>query len=295
MQKYRIGNPGLWFDIESIGANRQPQRRPAWQRHVQSLPRWARCLITGLLVLCASLGFLRGCRDLHDQAIKQYPTDYSKLPGRVTTPARGAHPVRFSDEAFPGSIDERYAFIKALASGQEGKAALYIDRTDSSTVVVKIFYSISRNRLPSVLIDIYRDYTTTWPAEIEANLLLSTHSGSDFVPVVDYFILQTPSGWFWALVTPFIARGTLAHLANDERESTTKRTIEEIDSFYRPIFDAMLGQLRDLHSMGYCHDDVKPDNIFVDHPRRWLLGDLGNVRHINHPWHSTKSWVRQNQ
>ncbi|KAM3421280.1 hypothetical protein BST61_g1682 [Cercospora zeina] len=311
MQKYRIGSTGLWFDIENIGAQRQRQYRPAWQRYVQSLPRWARCLITGLLVLCATLGFLRGCRDLHDQAIKQYPTDYSKLQAPAASLAKSAHPVRFSGgisrpqrfsglsgedpQAFPSSIDDRYAFIKALASGQEGEAALYSDRTDGSTVVVKVFYSISRNRLPSAMIDIYGNYTTTWPAEIEANLLLSTRSGSDVVPVVDYFILQTPLGWFWALVTPFIARGTLVHLANDERNSTKKSTIDGIHAFYRPTFDAMLGQLRDLHSMGYCHDDVKPDNIFIDHQHRWLLGDLGNVRHMHHPWHSTKSWIRQNQ
>ncbi|PPJ61177.1 hypothetical protein CBER1_10293 [Cercospora berteroae] len=310
MQKYRIGSTGLWFDIESIGAQRQ--RRPAWQRYVQSLPRWARCAVTGLLVFCATLGFLRGCRDLHDQAIKQYPTDYSKLQPPVAAFTGSAHSVRFSGgiarpqrfvsgsynedlQTFPNSIDERYAFIKALASGKEGKAALYHDRTDGSTVVVKIFYSISRNRLPPAIVDTFANFTTMWPAEIEASMLLGTRSDSDFVPVVDYFILQTPSGWFWALVTPFIARVTLAHLAEDERTSTTNRTIDEIDALYRPTFDAMLNQLQGLHSMGYCHDDVKPDNIFVDHPHRWLLGDLGNVRHTDHPWHSTKSWIRQNQ
>lgn len=310
MQKYRIGSTGLWFDIENIGAQRQ--RRPAWQRYVQNLPRWARCAITGLLVLCAALGFLRGCRDLNDQAIKQYPTDYSKLQPPVAAFTESAHPVRFSSgiarpqrfvsgsykedlQTFPNSIDERYAFIKALASGKEGKAALYHDRTDGSTVVVKIFYSISRNRLPTAIVDTFANFTTMWPAEIEASLLLGTRRDSDFVPVVDYFILQTPSGWFWALVTPFIARGTLAHLAEDERSSSTNRTIDEIDALYRPTFDAMLSQLQDLHSMGYCHDDVKPDNIFVEHPHRWLLGDLGNVRHTDHPWHSTKSWIRQNQ
>ncbi|EME88604.1 uncharacterized protein MYCFIDRAFT_209856 [Pseudocercospora fijiensis CIRAD86] len=27
----------------------------------------------------------------------------------------------------------------------------------------------------------------------------------------------------------------------------------------------------------------------------WLLGDLGNLRHVGHQWHTTRSWLRQNQ
>ncbi|KAI5360490.1 putative serine/threonine-protein kinase, active [Septoria linicola] len=322
MQKHQIGQTGFWYDNEIGQHNHHHYRRPSWhswQRQAHHLPRWVKLLLTGLIALCAGVGFLRGCGELHDQAVKQSPTDYHKLRGgRSDIVKASTNPVRYAtriatpettndvgDTLVPSldswaensnAIDQRYVFLKSLASGKEGQADLYIDKQNGSTVVVKTFNAIARNHLPLTIAHNFANYTTTWPAEIEASLLLGKHDDhSGYVPVVDYFILQTPSGWTWALVTPFIARGTLAALAADEHGSGIGRTADELDAFYRPTFEAMLDQLRDLHVSGYCHDDVKPDNIFVRHPEHWLLGDLGNVRHINHPWHSTRSWMRQNQ
>lgn len=322
MQKYHIGQSGFWYDIEIGQHNHHHYRRPSWhswQRQAHHLPRWVKLLLTGLIALCAGVGFLRGCGELHDQAVKQLPTDYHKLrTGRLDVVKASTNPVRYATRiASSGmetdvgdtirlsldrwtensnAIDQRYVFLKSLASGKEGQANLYIDKQDGSTVVVKTFNVIARNHLPVAIAHNFVNYTTTWPAEIEASLLLGKDDGdSGYVPVVDYFILQMPSGWTWALVTPFIARGTLANLAADENDSEPRRTADELDVSYRPTFEAMLHQLHTLHESGYCHDDIKPDNTFVRHPKHWLLGDLGNVRHINHPWHSTRSWIRQNQ
>lgn len=318
MQEHRsAGHTDCWRDVEKAHLSHHHQRRWLWQRQAHNLPRSARYLVCGLVALCAVFGFMRGYSDFRDQALKQYPTDYHKLYIGRPHISKPSHPVRFSEHTSPsaawtapttatadsgakeslgGKIDERYLYVKGLGSGQEGKADLYIDQQDGSTVVVKIFSSIARNWLPTSISRGYANYTTTWPAEIEASLLLGSHDGSSgYVSVMDYFILQTPSGWSWALVTPFMARGTLAQLAADEHDSSIRDTTDELDATYRHNFEAMLSQLRTLHRAGYCHDDVKPDNIFIQDPEHWLLGDLGNVRHVEHPWHGTKSWTRQNQ
>lgn len=291
-------------DIEIVSyyhRHHHHQRRRSWQRQAHNLPRWVRYLVAGFVTICAFAGFIRGCNELHDQAIKQLPTDYHKLQNGRPHLSSPSHPIRFDERTPPdgkhvgtsrGDIDERYLFVRPLASGQEGKADLYSDQQDGSAVVVKTFNSIARNRLPTSIANDFANYTTTWPAEIEASLLLEK---SGYVPVVDYFILQTPWGWSWALVTPFITWGTLANLATDERHVPIGRTTDQLDAAYRSSFEAMLHQLQGLHDAGYCHDDVKPDNIFIQNPEHWLLGDLGNVRHADHAWHRTRSWLRQNQ
>jgi serine/threonine protein kinase len=60
-------------------------------------------------------------------------------------------------------------------------------------------------------------------------------------------------------------------------------------------FSHLLQDLHTLHKRGYCHDDVKPQNIFIESPEHWLLGDLGNARNVEHGWHSTNLWRRRNQ
>ncbi|CAL8578748.1 hypothetical protein XPA_004521 [Xanthoria parietina] len=63
----------------------------------------------------------------------------------------------------------------------------------------------------------------------------------------------------------------------------------------RPALHRLLGSLARLHRMGVCHNDVKPDNIYVEDELYWLLGDLGNVREIHHPYYSTPQWHREGQ
>lgn len=61
------------------------------------------------------------------------------------------------------------------------------------------------------------------------------------------------------------------------------------------MLEVSLVSLKELHSHGLCHDNIKPDNIFVADTQHWLLGDLGNVRHFGHPWHTSDEWERRGQ
>ena len=105
----------------------------------------------------------------------------------------------------------------------------------------------------------------------------------------------------WYMVMPAVG-GTLEHHGPELQRSSRDKaahlrpTISKLDSEYRPALHGVLVALNRLHSEGYCHDDVKPDNIFLgnDHAAQWLLGDLGNVRDAGHAYHATVDYTIRN-
>lgn len=237
---------------------------------------------------------MRGISDAHDQHVKQYPTDFSILHlGDNDTLALQPpdQPVRYTQGS---QIDERYTYLRELGHGQEGSADLYADLESGDIVVAKTFTTIARNPLPAILAEDFEGVATTWPSEIEAGILLSSHL-SGFVPVRDYFVLQTEGlGHSWTMISPFLSNGTLESFAKREGSNSHVST-GLLDEYYRPALDRVLRSLDRLHRLDLCHDDVKPDNFFMKDSLDWLLGDLGNLRHVGHQWHNTRSWVRQNQ
>lgn len=232
---------------------------------------------------------------------------------------------------------------KKLGSGREGDTFAFED------AVIKVFRpgrSPLRNCLPGSA------PKTAWPPEIPASLLLgglqpaqeiSNNKGiipdqTDFVPVLDYFFIPTSPAHDvgeWYLVTPFLRSGTLGHLAERLRGGSAgpSLTVEEADARFRPSFDRLLQSLDHMHSThGLCHDDIKPDNIFVtdfhahtsssaangssggsieeEHSTQdehhlveeevegkgshWILADLGNARQPSHPYHASLLWAHDN-
>lgn len=273
-----------------------------WSKHYHSLPQYLRRLIWAVLLVVLIGGVTRHVMDEQDFALKQYASDFSTLinaqPQALWHPQR---PVRIQNGSH---IDERYVFMRQLGKGNEGTAALYVDTTDGEVVVVKTFQSrlkngksILRNDLPDALTGDFEGYGPKWPTDIEASLLFGSRTGingSAFVPVRDYFILQNDrSTWQWALVTPFIEGGTLETLADSTK--VHERTPQKLDTIFRPVLDVVLSNLGSLHASGFCHDDIKPDNIFIADTKHWLIGDLGCVRPFAHPWHSTGRIKRDNQ
>lgn len=273
-----------------------PSRHLAqWRYWYARIPRWVRVLVIALVLTTAAAGFSRGVRDLHDQAVKRLPTDFSLLQVDRDPFWHPEQPIRRLDGV---KIDDRYTFIKQLGAGKEGAAALYADshRGDETVVIKSFIPEVARNPTPEGLENLFGSFTSHWPAEIEAGILLNNaHSGhnSVYLPVLDYFILQSAGHWTWNLVTPYVSQGNLLKLAATER--AFNRSLDELDRLYRPILVELLHGLEPLHFAGLCHDDIKPDNIFIYAPDDWLLGDLGNVRHLEHSWHRARSWRRQNQ
>lgn len=184
-----------------------------------------------------------------------------------------------------------------LGSGWEGTTFAYDD------MAIKTFApgrSPFRNCVPG-------KPPLKWPTEIPAslyfgNLLDSEGSTSTlretrrypagFLPVKSYFIagaVSAPSDQ-WHLVTPLI-QGNLNYIA----DNVHRRSYRELDLRYRPAFNRVLRALESMHYAGFCHDDIKPSNIFVQGDSQWILGDLGNVRHVSHPYHSSRLWKDNGQ
>jgi len=143
---------------------------------------------------------------------------------------------------------------------------------------------------------------TRWPTEIPASLAMGTIQG--FLPVGDIFYSSTSSEQEaqWHLVTPLMEGGTLQTLAKTiaRNQTDTELAIRTLDVRFRPRFDELLGALQVLHKKGLCHDDLKLDNVFVaqpsmEHDGEWLLGDLGNVRELSHPYHASRIWTHSNK
>ncbi|KAL6706643.1 hypothetical protein ACN47E_005185 [Coniothyrium glycines] len=191
-----------------------------------------------------------------------------------------------------------------LGSGWEGKVFSY------KSYVIKTFTpgrSPFRNCAPGL-------NGERWPTEIPASLLFGHSSTSctsyghvapqmtnttieGILPVLTCFKsvmpAENPEGWH--LVTPLLEGGSLPAFSQVIRKAATYRTWQEIDDTYRPAFDRVLASLQSLHRAGYCHDDIKPANIFVRNDTTWVLGDLGNVREIFHPYHSSRLWKDNGQ
>ena len=263
------------------------ERRLRKQAH-----RIALCLVLGLL-------FIRTIRDQLDAIARESPVDFSPLHERADTYLQ--QPEK-AVRHFNGShIDERYHLQRTLKAGGQGSVYLYHDAFSAPTklVIVKTISAVARNKLPPQLLHTFGNFTSTWPSEIDASLSVTAASQEEappYVPVHDYFILEdsSPSAkdWTWALVTPFISAGTIHDLAKELR--SIGRT-EHIDKTYRSTFYKLLIDLQELHRRQFCHDDIKPKNIFVESSTRWLLGDLGNTRQVDHAWHGTRLWKRRNQ
>jgi serine/threonine protein kinase len=220
---------------------------------------------------------------------KYSATDFDSHNGglqtRSWTPDDG-HTV-FQDELIANR-----ASWKVLGEGWEGKVFTYEDS------VIKTFTpgrSPFRNCAPDA---------TKWPTEIPASLQFggtatddanTTHDG--FLPVKAHFMASTTPGEpaEWHLVTPLLKSGNLASLARKLSMEEQPMSYEQIDARYRPAFNELLKNMGTLHGAGYCHDDVKPGNVFIQDESHWVIGDLGNVREVEHPYHSSRIWKDNGQ
>lgn len=181
---------------------------------------------------------------------------------------------------------------KVLGEGWEGKVFAFEDS------VIKTFTpgrSPFRNCAPDA---------TKWPTEIPASLQFGGSAADEanatkngFLPVRAHFMASTMPGEpaEWHLVTPLLKGGNLRSLANNLSSEETPVAYSQVDARYRPAFNQLLENLGTLHRAGYCHDDIKPANIFVQDESYWAIGDLGNIREVSHPYHSSRIWKDNDQ
>ncbi|KAF2765484.1 hypothetical protein EJ03DRAFT_258862, partial [Teratosphaeria nubilosa] len=145
---------------------------------------------------------------------------------------------------------------------------------------------------------------TRWPAEIPASVLLAGRENgswmgpSGFIPVTDFFFASTAQKQpgEWHLVTPLVAGGNLLDVVGRMRVSGAFLDYRQVDEHFRPSFHRVLETLQAMHDRGFCHDDIKADNVFVgDGDADWILGDLGSVREVANPFHRSRIWQNHRQ
>lgn len=194
---------------------------------------------------------------------------------------------------------------KRLGGGCEGATFVH------GTHVIKTFNSgkLPRNCMPveqggfwTAVGDHWEQ--TRWPPEIPASILLagqedSSKESTGLVPVTDFFLAETEAdvGVRWHLVSRLASGGNLYNLARRLRQGISEEPqFRAVDEAFRPAFHSILETLRNVHEHGLCHDDVKPDNIFIgEDDSQWYLGDLGNIRHVEHPYHGSRIWQLNDQ
>ncbi|KAL5119085.1 hypothetical protein ACEQ8H_003009 [Pleosporales sp. CAS-2024a] len=222
-----------------------------------------------------------------------FETDRNELYPRLTRPDD-------EDAIFQEELTSNRKDWNILNEGWEGKLFVY------KSSVIKTFTpgrSPFRNCAPGMV--------DKWPTEIAASLRFAgTEQKTDldhdenltrltgFLPIRAYFKASpTPtSAPEWHLVTPLLRSGNLKDLAKRlSSRSAEGRSARELDATYRPAFEHLLYALQRLHDARYCHDDIKPENVFVQNENNWLLGDLGNLRHVSHPYHSSRLWLDNKQ
>jgi serine/threonine protein kinase len=246
-------------------------------------------LILFVLALFHQHNLYLACRDA--LIAKYSPTDFG-----VNINEAYPQPLRRDDENLQlrdDLIANRAEWIE-LGEGIEGKTFMY------NGTVIKTFTperSPFRNCAPGASGE-------RWPTEIPATLHfggsydnsqpMNITSGG-FLPVMAYFTASTssPVRTEWYLITPLLERGSLSALA--KKQYKLNESYREIDIQYRPAFNRLLRSLGSLHEAGFCHDDVKPGNIFVEDDSDFVLGDLGNLRQVAHPYHTSLLWKKSNQ
>ncbi|KAH6622085.1 hypothetical protein C7974DRAFT_215882 [Boeremia exigua] len=259
----------------------RPFRISAPQRSLYNL-RYRLALVLFIFVLLEQHRFFFKYRTA--LAIKYSPTELPTATKQQSWvfDGEGAH--------YQDYIVANRAAWRALGKGWEGKTFVYQDS------VIKTFTpgrSPFRNCAPGTADE-------RWPTEIPASLYFggsernTTFSHDSFLPVRTFFMAPSSTDRAeWHLVTPLLKGGDLEDLTAKERKR--REIYRNIDAQYRPAFTGFLRSLQVLHEAGYCHDDVKPGNVLVADSAHWILADLGNIRHLTHPYHTSLLWQENRQ
>ncbi|KAF8544573.1 hypothetical protein BDD12DRAFT_872815 [Trichophaea hybrida] len=220
--------------------------------------------------------------------------------------------VRKLNEA-TNSFEPEYVYSHRLGRGFEGQADIYTSRTTDQSVVIKTFFSFTREEyIPKkVAVRLLRDYNITekrWPVDISATLrrynAKSPMADDLTVHPIDVFYVPRPEIELgpreraplpWRMVLPLYNSGSLdfAQAALAYLNLTTT----EIDFLYRPRYKTVFEALGRMHTTmelesnatGFCHDDIKIDNLFLrNEAHEIMVGDMGQSRPLSHAYH--KKW-----
>ncbi|KAF7211309.1 serine/threonine-protein kinase SBK2 isoform X1 [Nothobranchius furzeri] len=149
---------------------------------------------------------------------------------------------------------ETFRVLKQLGEGSYGKVMLAVHRKTGTPMALKFF-----PRESTSLLSFLREYNVS--------LSFCTHPSLTRALGIAY---ATPSHYIFA---------QQASLFGDLYDVIVPEVGMEEDSCQR-VVSQLCGALSHLHSLGFVHRDVKPENVFLcDSACRWVkLGDFGMVK-----------------
>jgi hypothetical protein len=170
----------------------------------------------------------------------------------------------------PGAVIDNYQLINLLGSGGFGTVYQAVDRTTKARAAVKVMHWT-----PEKTHEVARFL-------LREQLLYKTLTHPN---VARYYA----SGCYdqcYFIAMEFVSEGSLTSAINKFT------TVEKIAAIAADLFDA----LHYLHSLGYVHRDIKPDNLFVTRAdsngvRRGKLGDFGQLKPRKNPFLITRTDV----
>ncbi|MFJ6755731.1 AAA domain-containing protein [Streptomyces sp. NPDC091273] len=176
----------------------------------------------------------------------------------MTHESWSSSPDKQQEELALQIIAQRFA-LPASPAGEGGHAKLFksVDlENDNATVAVKIFN-------PSTNLD-DRVLKAAWANELTAYQALGDHA--NLARLIDWGRCDDGSPY---LVFEWLEKDLLKGL--DDLD------IEGWDDFW-PIARDILSGLQAIHSEGYVHRDVKPENVLITANGRFKLADFGTAR-----------------
>ncbi|XP_076864132.1 serine/threonine-protein kinase SBK1 [Brachyhypopomus gauderio] len=153
-------------------------------------------------------------------------------------------------------LTDHYQIIKLLGEGSYGKVLLAVHKKRGTPMALKFF-----PRESTSLLYFLREYNLS--LAFCSHPSLTSALGIAFSTPTHYVFAQQPSlyGDLFDVIIPEVGLA----------ESCVQRVASQIS-----------GALSHLHSLGFVHRDVKPENIFLcDRDCRWVkLGDFGMVKAV---------------
>ncbi|KAL5420788.1 hypothetical protein PMIN04_006198 [Paraphaeosphaeria minitans] len=269
-------------------------RAARWRAPRPVIPRPLRLRVIGILLFCWAT-YQQHLFSIYRSALsaKYAPTEFGLLGGESTY-----RPHKEAANLQAGLLAKR-AEWKELGAGFEGTTYVFND------TVIKTF-TPGRSPFRNCA---FRNTAIRWPTEIPMSLLLcgidaggniASLASRNTTPVrcppvkAAFYTSASPEAVpQWHLATPFARQGTLRTLSQNLYAQTLD--FRTLDRQYRETFHSLLGSLHTLHAAGFCHDDIKPDNILIWEDSTWVVGDLGNVRQFGHAYHESRIWLENGQ
>lgn len=194
-----------------------------------------------------------------DVAIERWRRDGGDLPTSSSALLEEASGNASSAPPLPPAWSKRLTFLRALGSGGHGTAYLYVASCGSSniTVTVKLLHNKGLKDMQEV-----RAMRAMYGV---SDFCISTLGAPDYI--------DTESG-LWIMM-PFLNSGSLLHLLEKLENRPAKWRCnsricwERLGAPYSiPFVQALLYQaalgVGALHSQGYLHMDLKPENIMLN-------------------------------